>query len=531
MRDPNVHAELPVPIYVGKDEMNLAEYPLSLLTHHIPRNQKTYSLTQYIIDQKGATIKQTWSIVGSDKYGLPTPYDEDVLLALLYCYKEQHLQEKRISFTLYQLCQVMQKTRSAREYNRIRESLNRLTSTTIIATHCFYDNLAKSWVSEAFHIFEHYKLYEDRKSRTSKSFIEMSEVFHRSVALANYIKDLDLGIYYSLARPLSKRLYRYLDKNRYKKSRYEEVLMKIARKLSLSDVYPSQVKQKLARAHEELLRKGYLTNVTYGLTQEREEKVIYEFAEHQPSLSGDSAIDPQAARQLVLDFYRQLTGQQSLAYDPTFKELALAKDYLITYGPTCAAFIIRHVLEAAKEVNFPIQKFGGTKNFLPQALAAWKKRTEVNQREEAAREQAELEACRQRTRERLKDVIQTLSPEELQALEQRAKAHLDLREGDLGYGLMVTMTRDELILHERLGFDIWPRIIEQLRGQVEEEVFNDILSPCQLEGILEDVLIISAPNTRVKESLRERYFGIIEELMSGQESPYRLRVLSRQESG
>ena len=106
----------------------------------------------------------------------------------------------------------------------------RLTSTTIVATNCFYDNLAKSWVSEAFHMFDRYKLYQERKGRAVSphlSFVEMSEFFYRSVAVANYIKDLDLGIYYTLALPISKRLFRYLDKNRYKKRRYEETVMRM----------------------------------------------------------------------------------------------------------------------------------------------------------------------------------------------------------------------------------------------------------------------------------------------------------------
>jgi hypothetical protein len=55
-----------VPAFIGKDEMNLAEYPFSLLTHRIPPNRKTYTLTQHIIDSQGRMIKQTWSVLGSD---------------------------------------------------------------------------------------------------------------------------------------------------------------------------------------------------------------------------------------------------------------------------------------------------------------------------------------------------------------------------------------------------------------------------------------------------------------------------------
>src|SRR5713101_1594304 len=123
--------------FLGKDEMNLAEYPLALLTHRIPPGRKTFILTQQILDAHGKSITQTWAVLGSDKYGLPTPYDDDVLLALLYCYKRQQASDRRIAFTLYELCHLMQKTRSKQEYARLRASLNRLTSTTIAATNCF----------------------------------------------------------------------------------------------------------------------------------------------------------------------------------------------------------------------------------------------------------------------------------------------------------------------------------------------------------------------------------------------------------
>ena len=167
MKEPEPQVGLLTPIVLGKDEMNLAEYPLSILTHRVPRHRKTYSFTQRITDHQGTVIKQSWSVLGSDKYGLPTPYDDDVLIALLYCYKEQKPQGKKIHFSLYKLCQIMQKALSKREYDRMRDSLNRLTSTTIVATNCFYDNLAKSWVSEAFHLFDRYKLYQERKGRAS----------------------------------------------------------------------------------------------------------------------------------------------------------------------------------------------------------------------------------------------------------------------------------------------------------------------------------------------------------------------------
>jgi hypothetical protein len=464
MKEADAEAAPLTPIILGKDEMNLAEYPLSILTHRVPRDRKTYSFTQRITDHQGMVIKQTWSVLGSDKYGLPTPYDDDVLIALLYCYKEQKPQGRKIHFSLYRLCQIMQKTLSKREYDRMRDSLNRLTSTTIVATNCFYDNLAKSWVSEAFHVFDRYKLYQERKGRAASphlSFVEMSAFFHQSVAVANYIKDLNLGIYYGLALPISKRLFRYLDKNRYKKRRYEETLMRMACKLPLTYAYPSQVKQKLAPAHEELLRHGYLTNVAYSTTQEGEDKVIYDFADGGLKVESHSITDTEAASQLVLNFYTRLTGTHDLAYVPTPKEVALARDYLTTYGPERSAFAVRHALEAARATDFPIQTFGGTRSFLPQALAAWERHTEA----EEARREADVREAEQRRREReeqgrrrrLADTRAVLSDEALVALRRRAEEILateGVARTRLGYEVLVKLKVDELLEQEYLPTDV-----------------------------------------------------------------------------
>jgi hypothetical protein len=133
--------------------------------------------------------------------------------------------------------------------------------------------------------------------------------------------------------------------------------------------------------------------------------------------------------------------------------LALAQDYLTTYGPGRAVFVVRHALEAAKAVDFPIQTFGGTKNFLPQALAAWDKHAES---EEATRE-AESRAGEQRRREqeererrqRLIDMRASLSDAALATLKQRAEEALaadGVPRPRLGYEVLVKLKVDELLL-------------------------------------------------------------------------------------
>jgi hypothetical protein len=197
------------------------------------------------------------------------------------------------------------------------------------------------------------------------------------------------------------------------------------------------------------------------MTQEGEDKVIYNFADDGPKRDGNSIADTEAASQLVLDFYTQLTGTHDLTYEPTPKEVALAQDYLATYGPERSAFAVRHALEAARAVDFPIQTFGGTRNFLPQALAAWERCSEVEEarREEDARvtEQCRREREEQERRQRLADRRASLSDEALVTLRHRAEEALaadGVNRTRLGYEVLAKLKMDDLLEQEALSADV-----------------------------------------------------------------------------
>jgi hypothetical protein len=131
--------------------------------------------------------------------------------------------------------------------------------------------------------------------------------------------------------------------------------------------------------------------------------------------------------------------------------VALAQDYLTAYGPERAASVVRHALEAAKAVDFPMQTFGGTKNFLPQALAAWERGAEADE----AKREADTRTDEQRRREeeererrrRLADRHASLSDETLATLKRRAEETLAADGVDrtrLGYEVLVKLKVDEL---------------------------------------------------------------------------------------
>ena len=237
--------------------------------------------------------------------------------------------------------------------------------------------------------------------------------------------------------------------------------MRMASKLPLAYAYPSQVKQKLARAHEELLRHGYLTNVTYDVTREGEDKVIYDFTEGGTKIDGQPVADVKAASQLVLDFYAQLTGQPDLVYQPAPKEEALAQDYLTAYGPERSAFIVHHAFLAAKAVDFPIQTFGGTRNFLPQALAAWEGHVEAERAKREADVRVDMQYRREREeqerRQAVAEIRARLPEDVLTTLRHRAEEALateGVSRTHLGYEVLVKLKVDEFLEQEYRPTDV-----------------------------------------------------------------------------
>ena len=128
-----------------------------------------------------------------------------------------------------------------------------------------------------------------------------------------------------------------------------------------------------------------------------------------------------------------------------------------------SAFIVHHALLAAKVVDFPIQTFGGTRNFLPQALAAWEAHAEAEQAEREADVRVDMQYRREREeQERRRDLaeIRARLPEDVLAtLRHRAQEAL-ATEGvlrtHLGYEVLVKLKTDELLEQEYLSTDISP---------------------------------------------------------------------------
>src|SRR5580693_3338560 len=74
---------------IGRDELNLAEFPLTALAHRVSADCKELVYQDIIRDQNsGEIIPRKLTISGDVKYGLPTSLDDDVIVALIHMTKE-----------------------------------------------------------------------------------------------------------------------------------------------------------------------------------------------------------------------------------------------------------------------------------------------------------------------------------------------------------------------------------------------------------------------------------------------------------
>ena len=140
----------------GRDECNLAEFPLASLASRTAPGQKTLSFTDEIWD-KGTQqrIVRKLTISGSDQFGLPTARDNDVLVSLLSLTKcRNNFQSPKVHFTRYELVKFMHWDDGGKSYRRLERSLNVLAGVTLYYNRAWWDLAGKSWRNQTFHILE-----------------------------------------------------------------------------------------------------------------------------------------------------------------------------------------------------------------------------------------------------------------------------------------------------------------------------------------------------------------------------------------
>lgn len=407
----------PSPLSQGRDEMNLAEFPISVATRKQPKDKQgqkldqiTYQSTTYDPSTR-RRIPQTVTLTTASRYGLPTPADENVLLSLLLVAKKTtDFREARVYFVPRQLFLLMRWSLNSRSYQRLSQVLRRLRAVQILFENAWWDAEGREYEREfSTGIIAEYELTRPKKGSggdpKALSFVHWTPQFFKSLAGEN-IKKLDLELYFSLRLATSQRMYRFLDKRFYTSPIVELDLKDFAcGHIGLTDPKNNGIlKQRLAPAIAELEGIGFIAAAPPKERYKKVKKGIWrvhfergsnrqntnaqsplESRETPSPASSPEVLTPEA--QLVYEFYRLWSPDTP----PSEQALGQARDLIAKPGYEQVQSWVPKVVKRMR-VAFPDAKhFGASLSFFAALAQEHTEREQHQKQQQQAAQQKRAE--------------------------------------------------------------------------------------------------------------------------------------------
>jgi hypothetical protein len=257
-------------------EINLELLPLFLYKTR-GRSEESLVATNVIRTASGQRLEQYVKVVGGREYGLPGPTDRDVHVAIM---KLMHRaggmpSDGLVSFSLYELLKVMGKNRGGNNYEKVRESLDRIADSVIYAKNAFYDNETEQFRTHRFTPWSvHFSSTRRGQGRSAERHVlKFHEILVRSYH-SGFLKTLDTDFFFSLRNPMAKSLYQLVDAKRRGKLSWTVGLKQLRQLIPMpaSYRYDSKIREKIEPGLKELKRRGFLERADYE--QRGEDQVI-----------------------------------------------------------------------------------------------------------------------------------------------------------------------------------------------------------------------------------------------------------------
>ncbi len=275
---------------LGKDEMNLVEHPFAMLWKNDDPHGVIYHEWEARHPINGRTLKAWWRVGGDAELGLPTASDERVYLVLMALTREAGFENQTVTFIRRDLLKRLGWPLNDQGYEMLKGAFARLKGVTISAENAFWNPSAKSFSTVGFNMIDSYELFHEtpgvkpdpsKGKREPRSWFKWSDVMFESFQNGN-IRSVDLHFALSLKRPLSLRLFRYLDKKAFSDRATFEIALRDLCELHLNMAvegrYDTKLKAGLRPAHDELIERGFLQAVSFAAMKTKQgQKVCYTF--------------------------------------------------------------------------------------------------------------------------------------------------------------------------------------------------------------------------------------------------------------
>lgn len=250
---------------LGKDEMNLAELPITLLT-----DRKGVSMITREVpvrdEQNATTVLRKVTVTGSEQFGLPSAQDNLVLLGLIYLTKRSNnFTNRRIWFTRGELIRVLGWANSGQSYTRLELSLKRWANVFVLYENAWWERRQQTYSSKGFGIIDDFELHDGMGGRALSS-IAWNEVFFQSLE-AGFVRTIDLRLLLRLRHPTSQQMYRFLGKHfHHSPSLTMDLRIFACEHVGINRNYKDngKLKEKLRPALEELEQMGFLEPMDKG---------------------------------------------------------------------------------------------------------------------------------------------------------------------------------------------------------------------------------------------------------------------------
>ena len=376
----SIDPELPLDFVEGRDELNIAEFPIAAVSRRISPETKTLFFEDSIWDGNlGEKVHRKLSISGSDLLGLPNAYDDEVILGLIQMTKRyNNFESPTVHFSRYDLIKVLGWPNNGQSFRRIEEALDRWVGVTLYLKKAWRDKDAQKWISDTFHILEHVRLVDRidiKQSRAQRSedaqmeFCLSSFTWNRVIfnnLRSGNLKLIDLDLYRRLENSAAKRLFRFLDKRFWSESQLRFNLRDLAcNKIGFSRSYDiGQLKRNLLPSIKELEDNGFLKAMDRKDRFVKISKGVWEviFIKNSQTLAADRILteveERLTARGVTFDAAKHLASsfpdKEILRHINVFDWLVARQDKRIADNP--AGFLVKSITDDYS----PPRGFGST---------------------------------------------------------------------------------------------------------------------------------------------------------------------------
>lgn len=364
----------------GRDELNLIDFPIAVLQHQQPKSanggrpDELVCVIEAFDKELGKVVPRTLTRRTASKHGFPTPLEDEVLVALLTLTRMKNgFSQPRVEFRNGELFDLMKWPHNGNSNQRLAIALDRLTGLKLK-----YEN---SWSTEVgtfekeftTGLLESYQLTKQVRGQRQRNaeaswFQWASEVF-ADIKRGN-VRPLNTEQFFALGRPISRRMYRFLDKHLSEKPEFEMDLVVFASHLGLAETnHIGKIKKRLVAAVAELeqipefidpipLADRY-QKLGPGNWKIRFQRMGVRQATIKSSLTTvPQKIETDFVEELVKCFYQSWSGNQ--LHRPSAKERQQAQFLIQQFGTEAVQQMLPLVIKAMR-LQFPTARaFGAT---------------------------------------------------------------------------------------------------------------------------------------------------------------------------